>query len=117
VNDRFTQVAIWLNDAANVAGWLLLSPLGWLPGFLSATLAAVISGVLMLVMFKYTSNQRALQNVRNDIQSQLLALSLFRDSITVCLRAQGRILVGAVRLLLLSLPEIGPELFARPGNG
>jgi hypothetical protein len=103
VIDRFTQVAIWLNDIANVAGWLLLSPIGWLPGFLSVTLAAVISGVLMLVMFKYTSNQCALQSVRNDIQSQFLALSLFRDSITVCLRAQGRILVGAARLLLLSL--------------
>lgn len=103
MNDRFTQVAIWLNDIANVAGGLLLAPIGWLPGFLSATLAAVVSGVLMLVMFKYTSNQRALQNVRNDIQSQFLALSLFRDSITVCLRAQGQILVGAGRLLLLSL--------------
>ncbi|MEO8495532.1 MAG: hypothetical protein ABI614_10715, partial [Planctomycetota bacterium] len=103
MNDRFTQVAIWLNDAANAVGWLLLSPLGWLPGFLSATLAAVISGVLMLVMFKYTSNQRALRKVRNDIQSQFFALSLFRDSTTVCLRAQGQILVGAFRLLLLSL--------------
>lgn len=103
MTDRFLQAAIWLNDAANAVGRLLLAPIGVLPGFLSATLVAIITGVLMLVLFKYTSNQRALEAVRSDIQAQFLALSLFRDSIRVCLRAQVQILRGAFRLIVLSL--------------
>jgi hypothetical protein len=98
-----TQVVVWLNAAANAAGGILLAPTGWLPGWLSATLAAVATGVLMLVVFKYTSHQRAIRAVRNDIKANLLALRLFKDSPLVALRAQGSVLVGAGRLLVLAL--------------
>jgi hypothetical protein len=99
----FTQVVVWLNALANVAGAVALAPVAVLPGWLSATLAAAVTGVLLLVVFKYTSHQRAIKRVRDDINANLLALKLFKESAAVAVRAQGRILAGAFRLMVLAL--------------
>jgi uncharacterized membrane protein (DUF106 family) len=99
----FTQIVVWLNGLANACALLLLAPIAVLPGWLSATLVAAVTGVLMLLAFKYTSNQDAVKRVRNDIKANVLALSLFRESVIVGLRSQGRILIGAGRLLLLAV--------------
>ncbi len=98
-----TRVIVWLNAAANAVGERLLVPIAWVPGWLSATLVAAVTGVLLLVMFKYSSNQRAIKRVRDDINANLLALKLFKDSARVTVRAQGRLLAGAGRLLVLAL--------------
>ena len=97
------SLIVALNRLANLlAGWLL-APLAWLPGWLSATLIGAVTGVAMLLVFKHTSNQPAIKATRNQIKANLLALSLFRDSIAVGIRAQGRLLAYAARLLFLSL--------------
>jgi hypothetical protein len=96
-------IAAWLNAPANLLGRLLLAPLGVLPGWLSATAVAAVTGVLLLAVFKYTSNQRAIHRVRNDIDANLLALKLFKDSARVALRSQGRVLVGAGKLFVLAV--------------
>jgi len=59
--------------------------------------------VLLLVAYKYTSNQRAIKRVRDDLDANLLALKLFKDSTSVTLRSQGRMVVGAFHLMLLAL--------------
>ncbi len=93
----------WLNAVANACGRLLLAPIAVLPGWLSATLVAAVTGVLLLVIFKYTSNQRAIKRARDEIKANLLALKLFKDSTWVLLTAQRRILRGAGKLFVLSL--------------
>jgi hypothetical protein len=98
-----TQLVVWLNAVANACAKVLLAPLALLPGWLSATLVAAVTGILMLVAFKYTSNQRAIKQARAAIKANLLALSLFKDSAAVSLRSQGRILLGAGALLLLAI--------------
>jgi hypothetical protein len=103
VTDVLTQVVVWLNAGTNALGRILLAPVGVLPGWLSATLVAAATGVLLLIVFKYTSGQRAIKAVRGDIKANLLALRLFKDNIWVTLRAQGRILLGAARLLVLAV--------------
>jgi hypothetical protein len=97
------QIAAWLSAGADALGRFLLAPVGVLPGWLSATVIAAVTGVLLLAVFKYTSNQRAIQRVRNDINAHLLALKLFKDSARVSLRAQGRILDGAFWLFVLAI--------------
>jgi hypothetical protein len=97
------QLVVWLNTVANTLGRWLLAPIAGLPGWLSMTLLAVATGVLLLLVFKYTSNQRAIQRVRDDISANLLALKLFKDSAAVAVRSQGRILAGAGRLAVLAL--------------
>jgi hypothetical protein len=98
-----TQVIVWLNALTNPLGQILLAPAALLPGWLSATLVSVVTGVLLLAVFKYTSRQRSIKAVRSDIKAHLLALKLFKDSPRVTLRAQGRVMWGACRLLALSI--------------
>jgi len=104
--DVLAHAVAWLNVAANALGRSLLNPLGVLPGWLAVTLVSVATGVVFLVVFKYTSNQGAIKRVRDDINANLLALKLFKDSTSVCLRAQGHILVGALRLFVLAIVPI-----------
>jgi hypothetical protein len=100
------QLVVWLNGAANALGRVLLAPIGALPGWLSATLVATATGVLLLVVFKYTSNQRAIKRVRDDINADLYALKLFKDFTEVTSRAQGRMIVGGMRLMFHALVPI-----------
>jgi hypothetical protein len=104
--NALAQVVVWLNVLANALGRLLLGSLGVLPGWLSVTIVAAATGVLLLLAFKFTSSQRAIKRVRNDINANLLALKLYKDSAAVALRAQGRILLGALRLLGLAVVPI-----------
>jgi hypothetical protein len=101
--DVLIHIAVWLNAVANAMGRPLLAPVAVLPGWLSATVIAAVTGWLLLGVFKYTSNQRAIKRARDDINAHLLALKLFKESTAVTLRAQGRILIGAFRLLVLAV--------------
>src|SRR5437868_15354830 len=98
--DFLAQVIVWLNALANLVGRVLLAPIGLMPGWLSATIIGVVTGLVMLVIFKHTSNQRAIKAARDDIKASLLAMKLFKESVAVTLRAQGRVLYGALRLLI-----------------
>jgi hypothetical protein len=100
-----TQIVVWLNAAANAFGQVFVF-IGFLPGWLSATIIAVLSGIAMLIAFKYTSNQRAIKRARQDIRANLLAVKLFHDSLLVGFRAQGRVLLAALRLLVLAIVPI-----------
>jgi hypothetical protein len=55
--------------------------------------------VFLLVIFKHTSNQRAIGNILDDIKAHMLALKLFKDSISVTLHAEARVFKGALLLL------------------
>jgi hypothetical protein len=103
MTDALTQFVVWLNAIANLCGRVLLAPIALLPGWLSATIVAAVTGVLLLVAFKYTSNQKAIKRARNDINANLLALKLFKDSAPTVFKAQGGVMYGALRLFVLSL--------------
>ncbi len=103
MSDLLVRLIVVLNAAADAIGRFVLAPIGLLPGWLSATIIAAVTGVVLLLVFKYTSNQRAIKRARNDINAHLLALKLFKESIVVTFRAQGRIFLGAVRLFVLAI--------------
>ena len=88
-----------LNVAANAVGGVLFAPIGWLPGWLSNTLISAVTGVLLLLIFKYTSRQKAIGRIKDEIKANLLALKLFKDELSVVFSSQGRVFWGAVRLL------------------
>lgn len=95
----FAQVISWVNVITNAIGRFLLAPIAVLPGWLSNTIISAVTGVFLLVIFKYTSNQRAIGKVRDDIKAHMLALKLFKDSISVTLHAEARVFKGALLLL------------------
>jgi len=97
------QIAIWINMLANALGKFLLAPVSVLPGWLSNTIISALVGVVLLIIFKYTSNQRAIGQVRDNIKANMLALKLFKDSISVTLLAQVQVFKSALLLLLHSI--------------
>lgn len=98
-----TSIVAGLNHLANALGRPLLAPVSWLPGWLSATLIAGVTGALLLLIFKYTSNQAAIKRVRNDINANVFALKLFKDATPVVLGAQVAMIRGALRLFVLAI--------------
>jgi hypothetical protein len=100
--DTLASVIVALNSGANaLAG--LLTPVGSVPGWLSATVVAVLTGAAGILAFKYTSNQGAIKRTRRGIRANLLAVKLFKDNIRLGLRSQVRVMLGALRLLPLAL--------------
>ena len=104
--DSAIGVTITLNRLANAIGKIALSPIGQLPDYAGAVLVSVVTGVVMLIAFKYTSPQSTIKRIRNRTKAELLSLSLFKDSIAVSLAAQGRIFLSAIQSILVTLVPI-----------
>jgi len=92
-----------INVVTNAVGGFLLAPVAVIPGWLSITLISAVLGVLLLLIFKYTSNQKAIGRVRDDIKANLLAVKLFKDSLAVTGRSQARVFGASFKLLFFSL--------------
>jgi uncharacterized membrane protein (DUF106 family) len=82
-----------------------------------ALLVLVISvaiGLLMVIVFRYTSDQKAIHVAKEQLKAHLLAVRLFQDQLSAVLREYGRILRGTARyirlafgpLLIVSIPMI-----------
>ena len=107
--DALVWITVRFNAAANLLG-SLLNPLSGLAGWFFATLAAVASGVIMLIIFKYTSKQSSIAAVRRQIRANLLALKLFKHSARVVLGSQWRVFLGVGRLLQLAIVPVAVML-------
>lgn len=92
-----------LNILSNAVADLTLWPIRILPGLLSNTIISAVTGFVLLIVFKYTSNQKAIGRVKNNIKANMLALKLFKDDLRVTIRLQGRVLYGVTNLLRYSL--------------
>jgi len=92
------QITSWINVPVNMLGGLLLSPVAFMPGWLSNTIVSVIAGIIGILIFKYTSNQKAYGRVKDRIKANMIALKLFKDSVPVILNAQARVFKGAMIL-------------------
>ena len=101
--DFLVSLIAGINVVTNVVGGFLLAPVAVLPGWLSITLISAVLGVLLLLIFKYTSNQKAIGRVRDDIKANLLAVKLFKDSLAVTGRSQARVFGASFKLLFFSL--------------
>ena len=93
-------VISWVNMLSNVVGRFCLAPIAVLPGWLSIAIISAVTGFFFLIVFKYTSNQRAIGRIKDDIKAQMLAIKLFKDSLSVTLMAQCRLFKGALLLLV-----------------
>ena len=60
---------------------------------------SLLTGLLMLFIFKYTSNQDGIRRAKNKIKAHLLELRLFKDSMSISLKAQGNILRSNVKYI------------------
>jgi hypothetical protein len=63
---------------------------------------SVVIGLLMVVLFRYTSDQKAIHVAKDHLKAHLLALRLFQDQIPVVIRSYGRILLATRHYLRLA---------------
>ncbi len=103
VNSFLAQLFAWLNVATNAVGGACSVMVSHMPGWLSNTIISAVMGVVLLIIFKYTSNQKAIGRVRDHIKANMLALKLFKDDMSVTFKSQGRVFGGAFRLLFHSI--------------
>ena len=95
----------WLAEAISRFFDLLLLPFGehrW------AALAAVsvLSGVLLLWLFKVTTDQRALTKRRRRLTGHLYELGLYQDDLGTLVKVQWALLKANLRYLGTSLPAL-----------
>ena len=76
-----------------------------LPLLLVVLVSAVI-GLLMVVVFRYTSDQKAIHVAKDQLKAHLLAVRLFQDQIPVVLASYGHILSGTGRYLKLAFKPL-----------
>jgi hypothetical protein len=100
-----------LNAALRLAFDLLLAPFAGLPPIVSLVIVSLLVSVLMLVVFKRTSDQAALALVKRKIHAGLFEIRLFNDDLRAILRAQNEILRHNLTYLRLSL---WPMVFLLP---
>lgn len=82
---------------------LLLAPLSGLAPMWGVVIFSVLFGVVVLWIYKKTSNQAKLEQVKRRIHAGLFEIRLFNDSMPAIFRAQGEILRANLHYLALSL--------------
>lgn len=98
----FNQPLCWflslLNPASTAAGdWVFGLFDGW-PIWTGLFVLPLVAGQLMLIVFRYTSNQDAIGRIKDDMKADLLALKLYKDELRVTFLSQVRLLRSAARL-------------------
>lgn len=101
--DLIIIVVTVLNKISNAIGALCLQPVAILPGWLSITLISAVMGVVLLTIYKYTSNQKAIASIRDNIKANMLAIKLFNSGFMVTFKAQLVIIACSFRLLFHSI--------------
>jgi len=82
---------------------VLFRPFSGGPGWLSLMVFSALASVFGLLVYKYTSNQRAIRVVKDRIKAEMLAIKLFKDDPAAMFRSFGGVLVSSARLFRHSL--------------
>lgn len=84
-----------------------LPAISWIASWFSppavlVVLLSIVVGFLMVVVFRYTSDQKAIRIAKDQLKAHLLAVRLFQDQLPVVLSSYGRIVRGTGRYLRLA---------------
>lgn len=77
----------------------LFFPVRNLSPWFGMAIISLLTSLLMLFVFRYTSNQAGIRKVKNKIKAHLLELRLYKDSLSLTLRAQGNIFLSNFRYI------------------
>lgn len=67
---------------------------------------SVVIGLLMVLVFAWTSDQKAIHVAKDQLKAHLLAVRLFQDQLPVVLKSYGRIVLGTGRYLRLAFKPL-----------
>jgi len=92
-------VPAWAAFAAAYISWLM-SPLA------IVIVLSVVVGLGMIVLFGYTSDQKAIGIAKDQLKAHLLAVRLYRDQLHVVMGSYGKVLRGTGRYLKLAFKPL-----------
>jgi len=78
---------------------VLSAPFARMSPWVGLIVASALSGVVLLLIFRYTSSQRGLRRAKDRVTAHLLEVVLYRDEPRVVLRAQARLVRDNLRYL------------------
>lgn len=81
----------------------MLFPFRNMNPWIGMMVVSLVTGLLMLVIFRYTSNQEGIRRVKDRIKAHLLEMRLYQDNLRVNFRAQGGILRANLKYFLYAL--------------
>lgn len=100
------RVVLILSSIFETAIDALLSPLrGFSPGW-GLVVVSVITGIILLIIYGKISNQSAIRNTKRKIYSYILESVLFRQSLTISLKAQAKMLWQGCVYFAIAVPPI-----------
>jgi len=67
---------------------------------------SLITGLLMLYIFKLTSDQEGIKKTKNKIKAHLLELRLYKDDLRTSFKAQGNILLSNLKYMKYSIKPL-----------
>jgi hypothetical protein len=67
---------------------------------------SLVIGLVMVVVFRYTSDQKAIHVAKDRLKAHLLALRLFQDQIPIVMRSYGRIVLATGHYLRLAFKPL-----------
>ena len=74
--------------------------------FWGMLVVSAVTGVLMLIVYKYTSNQAAIVRVKDKIKAHLLEAWIYREDVPLMLKAQGAVLLANLKYMALNLQPL-----------
>lgn len=98
----------YLNAAISSLFSLLIAPFKNIDPLWSLAIMSLLVGIIMLIIFRYTSNQTAIREVKNKISAYIFELRLFKDDLGIVLSAQKNIFKYNMRYISYALK---PMLF------
>ena len=85
---------------------LIFFPFSSLDPIYGLAAVSLLTSILMVLIFRYTSNQAGIKKVKDRIKAHLLAIRLFQDQIGVVLRTHGQMLGSAFTYMGYSLKPL-----------
>ena len=96
-----------LSNPLAIASHVAAFSLSWLTSPLAIVIVvSLVVGLLMVVVFGYTSDQKAIGIAKDQLKAHLLAVRLYRDQIPVVMGSYGKILRGTGRYLKLAFKPL-----------
>jgi len=81
---------------------ILFIPFRNMNPWVAMIVVSFLTALLMLLVYRYTSNQKGIKKVKNKIKAHLLEIRLYKDSMSISLRAQGQILLANFKYIALN---------------
>ena len=85
---------------------VILLPFRGLPPWFGMAAVSLLTALLMLEVYKLTSNQAAIRKAKDRIKAHLLELRLYKDNMRVTLRAQAAILKANLAYMAANLKPL-----------